>query len=674
MMRIAEEILLLLLNEDNGYFEPIPSWNLSCVFAGAVLADLALENRIDTDFDSLKLIDAKATGDDLLDPALAEIALESETRSTQYCVERTARRSESVIESALEGLVGQGVLEHDQAGYWSLSRIVARSRKYPSKDGTARSEVRSRILKTLFEDEIPDPRDTILIGLARTCDALHHLMPIEDFEEVKARIDLISKMDLISRSIAEAVRGICLQPPPMRFAASKEIPILGIWDVLRNKKARRHLSWGNISKLMAEIYRAHGSVVELKLPFRKQKVVALIGRSTNNWFHKQGRLYLRSREYIQGLERLFGASRTLPGMDGAEHFRLRKSLNRGYSRASLEGKLDTLFAECRASLHDWMPGDSFRGTSACQTLMSRQVSQLALSVASAEEIHDVLDYERRAVAVRSLQLLPEFMLRTPAMKKKRRRLMELLGKIQVEHTQGLRKHQDADLVDEFLRIHEEDPQFLPQTDLNFYFLNTLFTSIFLGNALAFAIATMTSHPEVYEKIKAEGDGLFGKGDPRPQDLISEAMDTASRLIMETQRMFPVIPMQMRDVMNPCIIEGHEIPVGTRLVNAQTSTHFLEEHFSNPLQFDIDRFQSGRAEKQKPGVYAPFGLGTHKCLGSRWADLQMVVNILLIAHHLDLKSSPSSYDLRINPVPISAPNKAFTITVKAVRNRLSALAN
>lgn len=670
-MRIAEETLLLLLNEDSGYFEPIPSWNLSCVSAGAVLADLALENRIDTDFVSLKLMDSSTTGDDLLDPALAEIAGEPETRSAQYWVERMAHRSESVIEIALDRLVGQGILEHDQAGYWSLSRIVARSRKYPSKDGEARAEVRSRILKTLFENEIPDPRDAMLIGLAHTCGALHHLMPVEDFDEVKERIELISKMDLISRSIAEAVGGTCLQPPPMRFAASREIPIVGIWDVLRNKKARRYLRWGNIAKLMAEIYRTHGSVVELKLPLRKQKLVALIGESTNNWFHKQGRLYLRSKDYMQGLETLFGASRTLPGMDGAEHFRLRKSLNRGCSRASLEPKLDRLYLECRASIRNWKPGDSFRGTRACRTLMSRQISQLALSVATDDDIHDVLDYERRAVSVRNLKLLPEFMLRTPAMRKKRKRLMELLGKIHAEHTQGLRLHHDPDLVDEFIRMHEEDPQFLPQTDLNFYFLNALLISIFLGNALAFAISTMTSHPEVYEKIKAEGDALFGEGDPCTQDFNSEAVDTAFRLLKETRRLFPVIPMQMRHVMNPCVIEGHEIPVDTQVMTAQTSTHFLEEHFPDPLRFDIDRFQSDREKQHKPCAYAPFGLGTHKCLGSRWADLQMVANILLIAHHLELTSSPSSYDLRINPVPTNAPTKAFTIKVNAVRNRLPA---
>ena len=45
-MRFAEEILLLLLKEETGYVSPVPEWRMSCTMAGAVLMDLAMENRI----------------------------------------------------------------------------------------------------------------------------------------------------------------------------------------------------------------------------------------------------------------------------------------------------------------------------------------------------------------------------------------------------------------------------------------------------------------------------------------------------------------------------------------------------------------------------------------------------------------------------------------------------
>ena len=74
MLRFADELLLLLIDDKRGDLIPIPEWSLACALAGALLMDLALEGRIDTDPDYLSLLDAAPLGDDLLDPVLAEIA------------------------------------------------------------------------------------------------------------------------------------------------------------------------------------------------------------------------------------------------------------------------------------------------------------------------------------------------------------------------------------------------------------------------------------------------------------------------------------------------------------------------------------------------------------------------------------------------------------------------
>ena len=47
MLIFAEEILLLL-DDDSGEFVSTPVWPRRCALAGAVLMDLALQNRIDT--------------------------------------------------------------------------------------------------------------------------------------------------------------------------------------------------------------------------------------------------------------------------------------------------------------------------------------------------------------------------------------------------------------------------------------------------------------------------------------------------------------------------------------------------------------------------------------------------------------------------------------------------
>ena len=60
-MRLAEEFLLLLRDED-GALSRAPEWLVRHALGGAVLMDLALENRIDTDAQHLFLIDSTPVG------------------------------------------------------------------------------------------------------------------------------------------------------------------------------------------------------------------------------------------------------------------------------------------------------------------------------------------------------------------------------------------------------------------------------------------------------------------------------------------------------------------------------------------------------------------------------------------------------------------------------------
>ena len=134
-MTIAEELILLLLRMTRASSRPYRSDCMSCALVGAVLLDLSFKNRIDADLEILTLLDAVPTGDELLDPTLATIAAERTPHSPRYWVERLAPRAEDANELVFERLVQREILEHDVAGFWSLSGKVARSGRYPLVDG-----------------------------------------------------------------------------------------------------------------------------------------------------------------------------------------------------------------------------------------------------------------------------------------------------------------------------------------------------------------------------------------------------------------------------------------------------------------------------------------------------------------------------------------------------------
>ena len=203
MLRFVEEIVLLLLRDDDGRFVHVSRLSLDRAIAGGVLMDLAMENRIDTDLEHLILIDPTPVGDGLLDPTLAEIAT-TEQNNAQYWVERVAQNSDEIRESALARLVERGILEqHENHFLW-----VFRSRRYPAIDGTAEREVKLRIMGVLFSDELPDPRDVVLICLADACGIFKQMLSRRELDQASARIRQVRKLDLIGQAMSQAIRDI----------------------------------------------------------------------------------------------------------------------------------------------------------------------------------------------------------------------------------------------------------------------------------------------------------------------------------------------------------------------------------------------------------------------------------------------------------------------------------
>ncbi len=657
-LTLPDELLLMLLNEDSGYFRQVPGWDLNCAVVGAVIAELSLISRIDTDMDSLILLDKTPTGDPVLDDILGEIADEPGQQNAQYWIERLAPHAERVIDMTLDRLVALQILQYHDGEFWTLSHTAWQSAEQNGSTEAAGTEfVTTRISNVLYNNEIPDPRDVIIIALANTCDVLRFVFPIE--EEHEERVALICKMDLIGRAIADAVANNLAGPLLRRSTLTKEIPTVPLHKVVFN----RHLLRGNLPALFADLAEKYGPVFRLNPPFL-DAMTLLAGPETNRWAHRHGRMFLRAKDYLQDFEKVYGASGILPSLDGADHFRFRKSMQPAYSRARLEGQLDTVFDNARAHMATWEVGDAMSASPMCRKLINSQISPLMLSVQSQDLLDDLSVYKERALATRVVKVLPKWMLSTPGMRQKAKGIETLLDRVQSIHTPAQRAGCPRDLADDLLSLHASDPQFLPESNLRFALSAPLIASVYLGDGLSFALYAMATQPELYERIRAEADALFADGDPSPEDFTLEAIDVTHRFIMESMRVYPIVPVSIRTVMNSCVVEGYELPEGSEIHIAQTASHYMSDVFPDPEKFDIDRYLPPREEHRSPG-YAPYGLGTHTCLGSRWMELQLSINLLLLARHFTIKMSPEKHTLRINPFPsLSISNRLkFVIAEK-----------
>ena len=662
-LSLPEELILMLLNEETGYFHQVPGWDLNCAVIGSVLAELSLLSRIDTDRDALILLDETEVGDPVLDPILREIVEESVQRNAQYWIERLAPRAESIIDLTLNRLVGMNILEHHDGEFWTLSRTVGRNDlNLDHEDESAVEFVASRIRRVLFNNVIPYPREVVIICLLNTCDVLRFIFQLDD--EVEARIQAISKIDLIGRAITNAVTQNLAGPLLRRSGLTRKIPVVSLSKLLFNP----HVRSGNVPALFADLAREYGPVFEMRPPFAEPMIV-LAGSETNRWVHRQGRLHLRTRDYFADFEKVYGASGVLPSLDGADHFRLRKSLSPAYSRGRLMGQMDQLIQHARKHMAGWMVGDAYPATRMCRRMINSQLSPLFIGVESQDVFDDLAEYKERALSTHIVKALPKFMLKTPGMKRRARSLDTLLERIQSVHTPAQRADASRNLADDILSLHASDPQFFPESNLRFALSAALIASVYLGDAFSFALYAMASQPDIYARIQKEADALFENGDPNPEDLTPSSIDVTHRFLMESLRLYPIVPVSMRHVMNTCVVEGYELPVGAKLIIAQAATHYMDEFFPDSTKFDIDRYLPPRNEHHNPG-YAPYGLGTHICLGSRWMETQLAVNVLMVAHYFTLKVSPDDYKLKFSPLPSSKPSKNLKFRVAERRHELN----
>lgn len=204
MLTLPEELLLLMLDDATGQVvdRAMPAGDYA--LAGAVLAELALQGRIDTDLQHLYVTNAEATGNPTLDPALALLRAAPGAQASRGWIETLAAEAPALREALFARLVAQGVLRQQEHRFlWMFAE-----RRYPQVSGREEREVKARLTAVLFADEIPEPRDALLLGLARAANLLGVFLSDAEIERAGPRIEQVVALEELNRSLATAVREI----------------------------------------------------------------------------------------------------------------------------------------------------------------------------------------------------------------------------------------------------------------------------------------------------------------------------------------------------------------------------------------------------------------------------------------------------------------------------------
>ncbi len=202
MLRFAEEIILLALNDETGKLHRnLEPKSLECAVAGAMLMELAFMNRIDTDVENLMLLNTDSTGDPLLDEVISTLSSMGKKMPLVLAVAKVTLKASGMEQRILAGLIHKGILEEKDSSFlW-----IKGERTYPMIDGKDEVEVRTRIRKIILTDTLPDPRDVAIISLMETC-KLHRTVFIgEELSRCRNKIKQVAAMDFIGQAMLRAL-------------------------------------------------------------------------------------------------------------------------------------------------------------------------------------------------------------------------------------------------------------------------------------------------------------------------------------------------------------------------------------------------------------------------------------------------------------------------------------
>ena len=565
VLTITEEVLLLLHDERRADFaSALRVGSLDIVLAGAVLADLAFAGRIDTDLDGLTLVDPAPLGDAMLDATLAEIVADPSPRAGEavggqrshdaaYWIQKATRRGPEILRIALARLGELGIIESESEGAVQLTALVSRSRRYPRGDGQSVEDVRLRIMRELFSDDIPDPRDAVIIALAEAVGGFDGILSESERTQVQERIDRFRKLDLIGRSVAKAVRDAAEKDVPVAPRA-KAIPNAPGLPLIRNGLAMRR----NLYGFLVEQFRNLGPVFRVRAP--GLNMVVLAGPEANV-FIKKADPFLRTTESWIDYNRHVGVGRIVASMDGPEHLRMRKEVRFGYSPKVMEGRIVEAMQVLRNEFDRLRAGATFSGLHTWRRIVIEQLAVLSTSRSVLDYIDDIGIFLDNMLKTHVIRQQPRFLLRRPKVRRAHRRLDELANVILAEHGPESRGDKARDQIDVLVQLHRRDPQFMPETDLFEHVLGPFLAGYdTAANVAAIAFYNLMQFPGLRARVASEAEVLFANGVPTLRDV--QRLDISRRVLLESMRRFPLAAVGVpRKVANSFKFAGYHVQAG-----------------------------------------------------------------------------------------------------------------
>lgn len=145
-----------------------------------------------------------------------------------------------------------------------------------------------------------------------------------------------------------------------------------------------------------------------------------------------------------------------------------------------------------------------------------------------------------------------------------------------------------------------------------------------ASALAWTLYLMAMFPDWQDRLAEEAKNVA------PEFAAVSRLRLSRDVFREALRLYPPVPMMVREASCPEQFRDREVPKGSQLVLSPWHLHRHERLWDNPDGFDPTRWQTENGKQCQREAYIPFSAGPRVCTGAGFAMVEgpLLLSMLL----------------------------------------------
>lgn len=167
--------------------------------------------------------------------------------------------------------------------------------------------------------------------------------------------------------------------------------------------------------------------------------------------------------------------------------------------------------------------------------------------------------------------------------------------------------------------------------------------------LLWSLVALGNHPAVQDRMRAEIDGIVSRQTlPRMDD--QRRLPFVEATILETLRWKTLVPLSLpRETLADVRLNGYFIPAGTMVLANLYAAHMDPKVWTNPIEFQPERFLDNDNSVIGKSRIVPFSLGRRSCLGEVLARAELFLILSSLVQNFIIRPPDGNDRLEVEPL-------------------------